>query len=188
MLTRTLTGVSLASAATLAVVLGLTSVRSSTMLAVASLAVILWGALLLVVTAAFACGQWRSLRWRALVPAAILFSGIPGIQGVKAIERELGDLAFGRNFTALEGMANQLALLSPGIVRLSSDELPESARACCVRAYVRRDTQDGLTAIFIVRRQLAYLYDPAGNALSRGVGRRWQQQELIAPHWYRLVR
>lgn len=189
MRTRTIIVMSAGSAALVALALGWTSVRPGAAAEVASLALVLWCALLLVVTVAYAFGRWPEQRWASLVPSMILLAAIPGVQGVRVLERELTDLSFGRHLSALEAMVEQLTLLPGGFVRLRPDDFPDSAKACCFRGFVRRDSEDRLSAVFVVRRrQLAYLYNPSGATTSKRVSRRWPHQELIAPHWYRLAR
>jgi hypothetical protein len=171
----------------LALTLGLTSARRGELLELTSLGLILSYALLLVVAGAYALGQWRGLRWVGLAPVAILLTGIPAVPRVRDADRALTDLRFSRNFTTLEAFAGGLAIPPGKVVRFLPSEMPPLA-GCCYRAMVRRSGEDRLSAVFMLRRRLAYLYDPTGTAWREGVSARWRDRTALAPHWYRLAR
>jgi hypothetical protein len=178
---------SVLSAALLAVTLGLASGRQGIGLELGSLFVLMWYGLNLVVAAAFGLGRWSSMGWRALAPGAVLLAALPGVPSVKALDRELTDFTFGRHLQQLEAGIAELTLLPGEVSSLGRGDLPDGTQGCCNRAVVRRDSEDRLSAVFVVTRRLAYLYDPTGVGLRRAV-RRWHQHEPVAPNWYRLQR
>lgn len=184
---RKITFLAASSAFLAAATLGLAGVRPGTTIELTALPVMMLYALVLVVSVTYALGRWRSLGVLAAMPLLVVLSGIPGIEVVRAIERRISDLRFGRHLPELQSAVEQLDLLPGSIARLKPRDLPESTRTCCFRAVVRRDSLDHRMAVFVVRRQLAYLYDPHGVALNR-MTRRWAHHELVAPRWYRLVR
>jgi len=171
----------------LAVTLGLTGSRQGELLELTSLGLVLSYALLLVVSAAYALGQWRELRWLALAPIAILFTGIPAIPRVRDVDRALTDLRFSRHFPALETAVSRLEVPPGGAVRLMPTELVPNS-GCCYRTVVRRSQAGEISTVFMLRPRLAYLYDPSGTAWSDGVGARWRERTAVGPHWYRLAR
>lgn len=77
-----------------------------------------------------------------------------GIEGAGIVERQMTDLSFGRHSTTC----------SPSWIVWT-----------CYRAIVRSDSVDQRTAVFLVRRQLAYLYEPNGIGLQQASRRRRYQ-------------
>ena len=70
------------------------------------------------------------------------------------------------------------------------DSLPAPIRHCCARVVVaRRDSLGHLSATVLGQRNVAYLYDPSGERLARGIRTgRWQSHDVLAHDWYRVVR
>ncbi len=174
--------------ALVALTLGVGDGQSSPALEVASLGALLWFALLLLVTLAYALGRWGALQWRALAPLALLLAAIPAVPAVRFAGRSFEDRAFRRHLSDLEVTVATVSLLPGGIARLHREDLPQAVKSCCYRAIVRRDSVDRLSAVFVVHRQLAYLYDPTGTALARALARRWRHHTELAPNWHRLGR
>ena len=171
----------------LTLTLGLTSSRRGELLEITSLGMVQSYALLLLIAAAYAVGQWRGSRWLALAPMAILLAGIPGIPRVRDADRALTDQSFRRHFPAFESAVGRMTLAPGEFVRPQPGDLPATP-LCCYRALVRRSSADELSALFLVRPRLAYLYDPTETAWSDGVSARWRDRTAVGAHWYRLAR
>jgi hypothetical protein len=183
-----LTRIVAAWAAVAALVLGLTLERRAIGLELASLAIVLGSALIFTVAIAHAIRGWLERRWAALAPLAMLLAAIPGVQGVRLADAVLSDRRFQPHFAELETTVDRLGVPPGETIRLAPEDLPESVKVCCYRAYARRDGEERAWAVFQVRREVAYLYDPSGQAMRGKLSRRWSRQDPVAPNWYRLVR
>jgi hypothetical protein len=183
-----LTRIAAAWAGIAALVLGLTLGRRAMVLELASLVVVLGSALIFTVTLAHAIRGWLERRWAALAPLAVLLAAIPGIQGVRLADTALSDRRFQPHFAELETTVDRLGVPPGETIRLSPEDLPESVKVCCYRAFARRDGDEQAWAVFQVRREVAYLYDPSGQAMRGKLSRRWSRQDPVAPNWYRLAR
>jgi hypothetical protein len=175
-------------AAAAALVLGLTTGRRAMGLELGSLAVVLGSALILTVALAHAIRGWLERRWAALAPLALLLAAIPGTHGVRLVDTALSDRRFQPHLAELETTVDRLAVPPGETIRLSPEDLPESVKVCCYRAFARRDGDERAWAVFQVRREVAYLYDPSGQAMRGKLSRGWSRQDPVAPNWYRLAR
>jgi hypothetical protein len=145
-------------------------------------------ALILVVALAHAIRGWIERRRPAVAPLLLLVAAIPATSVVRLLDDALSDRRFQPHLAELETTVDRLTVPPGQTIRLSPEDLPESVKVCCYRAFARRDGEDRAYALFQVRREVAYLYDPSGQAMRNGLSRRWSRQEPVAPHWYRLVR
>jgi hypothetical protein len=175
-------------AAVAALVLGLTMGRRAMGLELISLPVVLGSALMLIVALARAVRGLVERRWEAVLPLVALLAAIPAIHAVRVADTSLSDRRFQPHLAELGTTVDQLAVPPNQTVRLLPEDLPESVKVCCYRAFARRDGDERAWAVFQVRREVAYLYDPSGHAINGGLGRRWSRQDLVAPNWYRLAR
>ncbi len=127
-------------------------------------------------------------------PASVLsersHTWLPGIGGLRAADGLLHDRRFAHHLPELEALLARAPIDSGRRMRLPADSLPRAVRDCCARlVLVRRDSVGQLSATFLGQRKTAYLYDPSGTRLVRGIGsRRWRSHERLAPDWYRVVR
>ncbi len=171
-----------------ALVLGLTLGRRAMGFELASLVVVFVSALMVMVALAHAVRGLVERRWDAVLPVLVLVAAIPAIQAVRVADTNLSDRRFQPHLAELGTRVDQLAVPPNQTVRLLPEDLPESVKVCCYRAFARRDGDEPAWAVFQVRREVAYLYDPGGHAINGGLGRRWSRQDLVAPNWYRLAR
>ncbi|HUF35487.1 MAG TPA: hypothetical protein VMN37_06030 [Gemmatimonadales bacterium] len=127
---------------------------------------------------------------RAVFPLLLLLTALPGIGGLRAADGLLHDRRFAHHLPELEALLARAPIDSGRRMRLPADSLPRAVRDCCARlVLVRRDSVGQLSATFLGQRKTAYLYDPSGTRLVRGIGsRRWRSHERLAPDWYRVVR
>jgi hypothetical protein len=183
-----LTLVAAAWAAAAALVLGLTMGRRAMGFELASLAVVIGSALILTVALAYAIRGWLERRWAALAPLAVLLAAFPGIQAVRFTDTALSDRRFQPHLAELEMTVDRLTVPPGETIPLAPKDLPESVKVCCYRAFVQRDGDERAWAVFQVRREVAYLYDPSGQAMRGKLSRRWSRQDPVAPNWYRLAR
>ena len=135
----------------------------------------------------------RSAAWSngvgpACLPVLVLLAAIPGVYAVRLADTSLSDRRFQPHLAELGTTVDRLAVPPNHTVRLLPEDLPESVKVCCYRAFARRDGDEQAWAVFLTRREVAYLYDPSGYAIRGGLGRRWSRQDAVAPHWYRLAR
>jgi len=155
----------------------------------ASLAVTLGYPLMLLVVLAHAAAAREAGGRLTLLPLIILLAGLPGIPGMRAADGALHDRRFARHLGEMEALVARAPFGSGNRVRLPVDSLPRAVRDCCARVVVRRDSVGQLSATFLGRRNTAYLYDPSGTRLLRGIWTgRWRSHEPLAPDWYRVVR
>jgi hypothetical protein len=155
----------------------------------ASLLVTLGYPLVLLVMVAHAVAAGRARRGkRGALPLLVLLAGLPGIGGMRAADGALHDRQFARHFSEMEALVARVPLGSRGRARVPVDSLPAEVRDCCARVVVRRDSVGHVSATFLGPRSTAYLYDPSGTRLERGLGRgRWRSHERLAQEWYRVV-
>jgi hypothetical protein len=171
-----------------ALALGLTLGRRAIGLELVALVVVTGSALLLVVALANTIRGWVEGRWAALAPLVLLLAAIPGARVVQLLDDALSDRRFQPHLAELETTVDRLAVPPGETIRLSPEDLPESVKVCCYRAFARRIGDERAYALFQVRREVAYLYDPSGQAMRNGLSQRWSRQQPLAPNWYRLAR
>lgn len=175
-------------AALFAVVLGAAGRHGGTGWELASLAVTLGYPLMLLVVTAHAVAAWGLYQGRAVLPLCLLLSAVPAVGAVRSADEELHDRRFARHFAELEALVARAPLGVHHRARVPVDSLPSGVRDCCALVLIRRDSLGDLSATFLGRRGTAYLYDPTGNRLRRGIGaRRWRSYDRLAPDWYRVV-
>jgi hypothetical protein len=171
-----------------ALVLGLTLGRRAMGLELASLAVVFISALIVIVALAHAVRGLVERRWEAVLPVVVLLAAVPAIRVVRLADTNLSDRRFQPHLAELGTTVDRLALPPNQTMRLLPEDLPESVKVCCYRAFARRDGEEQAWAVFQVRREVAYLYDPSGHAIRGGLGQRWSRHDPVAPNWYRLAR
>jgi hypothetical protein len=155
----------------------------------AALLVTLGYPLVLLVVVAHAVRAGRE-GWgqRGALPLLLLLAGLPGIAGMRAADGALHDRQFARHLPEMAALVARVPLGARGRARLPVDSLPAEVRDCCARVMVRRDAEGHLSATFLGGRSTAYLYDPSGARLERGISRgRWRSHDRLAPEWYRVV-
>ena len=145
---------------------------------------------MLLVGIARAVGSIASRGAPTLAPLLILIAGLPGIAGFRAADGALHDRRFTRYLAEVEALIARAPLEAGERVRIPMDSLPSAIRHCCARVVVaRRDSLGQLSATVLGQRNVAYLYDPSGERLARGLQtRRWESTQPLATNWYRVVR
>ena len=157
---------------------------------IAALGVTLAYPLMLLVGIAHAIGTRMSRGAPDTGPLFILVLALPGIAGIRAADGALHDRQFTHFLPQVEALISRTPLDAGQRVRIPADSLPQEIRGCCARLVVaRRDSLGQLSATVFGQRDVAYLYDPSGERLARGLRlRRWESHQALAPHWYLVVR
>jgi hypothetical protein len=156
----------------------------------ASLIVTLGYPLVLLVGAARAAAGRASGTGPMLGPLLVALAALPGIAGIRAADGALHDRRFTRHLSEVEATLARVRLNAGERIRISADSLPVAVQECCARAVVaRRDSLGSLSATLLGQRNVAYLYDPSGRRLQRGIrNQRWRAHAPLAPDWYRVTR
>jgi hypothetical protein len=156
----------------------------------ASLLVTLGYPLILLVGAAHAAGARASRTGPMLGPLLVALAALPGVAAVRAADGALHDRRFTRHLTEVEAALERVRLNAGERTRVAVESLPVAVRECCARTVVaRRDSLGSLSATLLGQRNVAYLYDPSGRRLQRGIrNHRWRAHAPLAPAWYRVTR
>ena len=173
-----------------AVVLGLGGRHAGPAWEVAALLVTLGYPLLLLVGAAHTVGRWKAGGASVAGPLLVLLTAVPAVGAIRLADGALHDRRFARSLPELEALLARAPLGIGERMRIPADSLPRDIRHCCGGLVIaRRDSTGQLSATVLGQRGIAYLYDPGGRRLARGIrAQRWRSHRALAPDWYRLVR
>ena len=146
--------------------------------------------LMVIVGLAHAVGTRMARGASALAPLLALLAGLPGIPLMRAVDGALHDRRFAHVLPQVQALISGAELGVGDRIRIPTESLPSEIRACCARLVVaRRDSLGHVSATVFGQRNVAYLYDPSGERLARGLRLgRWRSHEVLAPNWYLVTR
>jgi hypothetical protein len=146
--------------------------------------------LMVLVGLAHAFGSGVARGAPALAPLLVLLAALPGIPAMRAVDGALHDRRFAHSLPEVQALISRTQLAVGERIRIPTDSLPSEIRHCCARLLVaRRDSLGNVLATVFGQRNVAYLYDPSGDRLARGLRTgRWASHDVLAPDWYRVVR
>jgi hypothetical protein len=156
----------------------------------AALAVTLGYPLMVLVGVAHAVGTGVTRGSPTVGPLVVLLAALPGIPVMRAADGALHDRRFAHFLPQVQEVISRMPLAAGQRIRIPSDSLPAAIRHCCARLVVaRRDSLGHVSATVFGQRNVAYLYDPSGERLARGLRLgRWESHRVLAADWYMVVR
>ena len=139
---------------------------------------------------AYAIGTRMTRGSLSLAPLVALLAALPGIPLMRAVDGALHDRRFAHFLPQVQALISRTEVAAGDRIRIPTDSLPAEIRDCCARLVVaRRDSLGQVSATVFGQRNVAYLYDPSGERLARGLRMgRWQSHEVLAPDWYLVIR